>query len=292
MSFFSNLPYSFIIIDILSIIGYIDTIRLMVKNRNPAPFNYPTCIILLSFNGLKILYYIFQPYEINSFIQAVSQFSIAIIMIYLKYYYTKKSKTLKSKKKSDNSSSSSKSSNKTKFRYFFMTKMDTFNEFLISFSIYFIIIFNSFIISYYLIDKDSTLLFISNVAQLIEFTISVPIFIKVVFQKDVKNLSGILILQFAINDIINLISNLFSEAFGWVILGNCILIFVESILVTFYLQVLLCMEPNHPKKKEIVKKEKLDDFDLKSKKISDGFSDEEYLIEKRNVKLDFSVDDI
>lgn len=282
-------PFYLLAIVALPNIGFIDTIRLMVKNRNAASFNFATCLILLSSNGIKILYYIFRQYEINTFLHVISQFSIAIIMIYLKYYYTKKPKR-SNKQKAVNSNSSSRQTGISRaFSYLFITKMTTFKDFLISFYIYFSIILITFIVSY-LPDKESTLSFFGNIANLLELIIAIPTFIRVVIYKDVKNISTILVVQFALGDIIKLVIFLLSDTSGWLIFGVCIQIIVNMTLFTIFCQNKLCPEENQPKKKE--RKELIPHLEgIKQIKVSDGLSDEECLIEKRNVKLDFSVED-
>lgn len=270
-------------------IGFIDTIRLMVKNRNAASFNFATCLILISSNGIKILYYIFRQYEINTFLHVISQFSIAIIMIYLKYYYMKKPKRSSKKKTVNSNSTSYQTGIANIFRYLFITRMTTFKDFLISFSIYFIIFLITFIISY-LPDKESTLSFFGNIANLLELMIVIPTFIRVIVYKDVKNISPILIVQFAFGDIVKLVIFLLSDVSGWMIFGVCIQIVVNMTLLTVFCQYRLCPEEIQPKKK--ARKELTPHFEgIKTRKVSDGLSDEECLIEKRNIKLDYSNED-
>lgn len=244
-----------IIIMIMPACGYLDTTRIMIETQSHAAFNQLQSLILISAQGLKIFYRIFHPYAARVFGQSVSQFSVAFVMFYLKYRYSKPQSQSQHEKVSVE---------KWKFPYFFyMTRMKTFLEFLISFLLYFSILVSFFYLGYNFIDKKSTIEAVGVLANLIETTIVLPLFYKVVIKRDINNLSKILVLQFASGDIMRLVLFILSKAPASFIAGVCLQITLDMIMFGNYLQLYFCSEKNSVKQEmeELIPKSQFDQAD-------------------------------
>ena len=251
--FFSYIVDFFIMV--IPACGYLDTTRIMIETQSPAAFNPIQCIILISAQGLKIFYRIFHPYAARVFGQSVSQFTVAFLMVYLKYRYSKPQPQSKHEKIS---------TEKMNFPYYFyILRMKSFFEFLISFSLYLSIISVIFYIGYNFIDEKSSIETIGIIANLIETTIVLPLFYKVVIQRDIKNLSKILVIQFASGDIMRLVLFILSNAPISFIAGVCLQITLDLIMFANYLKLYFCSENENVKQEmeELIPKTQFDDVD-------------------------------
>lgn len=265
-----------IIIMVMPACGYLDTARLMVESQSPAAFNPVQCLILISAQGLKILYRIFHPYAARVFGQSVTQFTVAFLMVFLKFHY--------SKPQHDKMSSE-----KQKFPYFFyIMRTKTFIDFLLSFSLYLSFILAFFYIGYNFIDRKLAIETIGILANLIETTIVLPIFYKVVIRRDINNLSKILILQFASGDIMRLVLFILSKAPPSFIAGVCLQITLDMILFVNYLQLYFCSDKKKQEEEELIPKGQFDEVETdislsvdENKDLNDGQrkNEEEFKIE-------------
>lgn len=244
-----------LVIIIMPACGYLDTARIMIETQNPSACNFIQCLILISAQGLKIFYRIFRPYATRVFGQSLSQFSVAFLIVFLKYHYTKQQAQVQQEK-----------SNPKVPNFFHITKMRTFIEFMISFSIYLAILILIFSVGYNYIDKKSTIESVGVVANLIETTIVLPLFYKVVIQRDINSLSKILVIQFAVGDIMRLVLFILSKAPASFIAGVCLQITLDLIMFANYLHLYLCSDKNKEKHdlEELIPKSQIDQNDENS----------------------------
>lgn len=227
-------------------IGYLDTVRLMVVNKSPAAFSYNTCFILLSAHGLKLLYRLYHPYAARIFGQSVTQFSVAFLMAYLRYYYARQSGQRKQSNENRRFSHSDtildvQTEKLSKFKYYFyMARTKTFSEFMTSFFLYTFIILNIFFISVTFFDETFVVDTLGVIANLIESTVSVPTFIKVVIHKNINSVSTLLILQFILGDIMKMALFILSHTPYSFIAGCCLQLTLDTILFFTYVRLLFC----------------------------------------------------
>ncbi|KAK8845007.1 PQ-loop repeat-containing protein 1 [Tritrichomonas musculus] len=301
----SLISFSLQLVDVIIIffptVGYLDTIRIMINTQSPAAFNYNTCFILISAHGLKILYRIYHPYATRVFGQSVTQFSVAFLMAFLRYHYAENEEKPQHERLNALSSSSSNSSliseNKREFPsrgigyYFNMAKTKTFTEFMTSFFLYTSIILTLFYFGYNFIDEKSAVDVVGIVANLIESTIVIPTFIKVVIHRDINNLSTVLILQFAFGDIMKLALFLISKAPGSFIAGACLQIALDVVLFTNYLKLYFCSkheDNENPDGEELIARTSYDENSENMNSLSIEEEENENLISKENKLLDNS----
>lgn len=275
-------------------IGYLDIIRIMITTQSSAAFNYNTCFILMSAHGLKILYRIFHPYAARIFGQSVTQFSVSFLMAYLKYRYSYHERLQNQSENSQISSSSAIIEDKPvrsrkKLSYYFkMAKTRTFSEFMVSFFLYALIILISFSLGYNLISKKGTVDTIGIIANLIDSTISIPTFIKIVFHRDINNVSTVLILQFVLGDMMKLALFILSKAPGSFVAGACLQLTLDIILFMNFLQLYFCNRNIDPEGEGLIVKNSYDNSDINVINITDDDeSDEkEGFVEKESTNLD------
>ncbi|OHT08155.1 hypothetical protein TRFO_23439 [Tritrichomonas foetus] len=233
--------------------GYLDTVRIMITNKSPAAFNYNTCLILLSAHGLKILYYIYHPYAIRIFGQSITQFSVAMVMAFLKYRYSRSGPDSIQRRQSTSSIHDEIVIHrpKNKFAYFLsITSTVTFGEFMTSFFLYALAILSLFYLSYFTINETATVDAIGLIANLIESTVSVPTFIKIVCYRDINNVSNVLILQFVFGDMMKLALFILSGTPWSFIAGALLQLTLDIILFVTYLQLLFCSGISSPNDQE------------------------------------------
>lgn len=290
-----SLKFIDVFIMFMPTIGYLDIIRIMVTTRSPAAFNYNTCFILMSAHGLKILYRIYHPYAARIFGQSVTQFSVSFIMAYLKYYYSQHEKlhnpAIDSQSSSELSSTLSEDKRenpKINISYYFnMAKTRTFLDFMISFFLYASIILFSFYLGYNFISKNSTVDTIGIIANLIDSTISIPTFIKIVFRREINNVSTVLILQFVLGDMMKLALFILSKTPASFIAGACLQLTLDLILFANFLQLYFCNKKKDPEGEELIRLNSYDNSDIDINIINitdDGIEEEEEKKEKSETK--------
>ena len=116
---------------------------------------------------------------------------------------------------------------------------------------------------------------IGILANLIESTVSIPIFIKLVFNKDITNISILLILQFVIGDFMKLALFILNKAPLSFIGGSLLQMSLDLTLFAFFLKLYFC------------KKQTLSENELL---ISDQIINEDFLIESENQSIPTDID--
>ena len=172
-----------------------------------------------------------------------------------------------------------------------MAKTKTFTEFMTSFFLYTSIILTLFYFGYNFIDEKSAVDVVGIVANLIESTIVIPTFIKVVIHRDINNLSTVLILQFAFGDIMKLALFLISKAPGSFIAGACLQIALDVVLFTNYLKLYFCSkheDNENPDGEELIARTSYDENSENMNSLSIEEEENENLISKENKLLDNS----
>lgn len=177
-----QLPYHMItlIIMVMPISGYLDTVRLMLQSQSADAYNFQTVMIINSAQGLKILYYIFHPYAIALLGQAVFLILAATVMTYVRFKYVDP-KTLHGS-------------------VYNITKAGSFTGYIAILTWYSVAITVMFIALFPVFGKKQVAESIGLISTLLESSVSVPTFYVVVILSEIKSVSKILILQYLFGD--------------------------------------------------------------------------------------------
>lgn len=220
-----------LIIMIIPTIGYLDTLRIMIKNKNPDVFPEQIIIILLIAHSMKIMYFIYHHYAIRIFGQSVSQIIVALLLAYTKFYYLNINSNKPKRRRS------SAHGDKDHPQSFFSTYCripapKDFFKFLIYILFHIFGIFAVFRLFYHCFSHKFMVNILSYLANFIESGISIPIFVRVVIRKDVNNVSTLLILQYISGDILKL---------GLFLLNHTPISFIVGSILQLALDVTICI---------------------------------------------------
>ena len=229
--------------------GYVDTCRLMIQSQSPGAFSYMTTLILISAHGLKILYFIYHPYALRIFGQSVTQFLIAFVMAFLKYHYSKayiSTESSQIQRRHSTTISPKKHAhqlyqNRLDLSYYLMiTSTKSFAEFFLSFLLYATASISLFFIIYYMVNETLAISLVGVVANIIDSTVSIPTFVKIVIRRDINNVSFVLIMQFICGDYMKLALFIFSHTPWSFIAGAVFQATIDTILFFVYLKLSYC----------------------------------------------------
>lgn len=250
-----------ILIMFMPTIGYLDTVRIMINSKSATAFPYNTCLILLISHGLKIIYFIYHPYAIRLFGQSVTQIGAALLMAFIKFHYSGKNYKMRRKSSANSLKEEIKVQKSNFYYYLYIRNTKNFLEFLISITHYTVITLFTLFICIHILEEKLIIDLIGILANLIESTVSIPIFIKIVIKKDISNLSAILIVQFVLGDILKLTLFLLNNAPLSFIGGSLIQISLDLTLFAFYLQLSFCRK-TYRSEEEILLLNKQEEFTI------------------------------
>lgn len=240
-------------------IGYLDTVRIMIKSQSSTAFPYNTCLILLASHGLKVIYFIYHPYAVRLFGQSATQIGAAFLMAYVKFYYS--AKNYKPRRRSSiNSLKKEIQMQKSNFMYYlYIRNTKNFFEFTLSIVLYTILTLFAFLFSYNILGEQLTIDSIGVLANLIESTVSIPIFIKIVIKKDISNISTLLIAQFVLGDLMKLTLFIINQAPLSFIGGSLLQMSLDLTLFAFYLQLSFCAKQDNSENELLIENKKFND---------------------------------
>lgn len=270
------MPVIDIFIMFMPTIGYIDTVRIMITEQSANAFPYNTCIILLISHGLKVIYFIYHPYAIRLFGQSVTQIGAALLMAYVKFYYSGQNYKARRKSSANSLKEEIQMQKSNLLYYLYIRNTKNFFEFLISVVLYIIFSLFIFFISYNILGEKLIIDVIGILANLIESTVSIPTFIKIVIKKDITNLSVLLIVQFVVGDIMKLVLFILNSAPLPFLAGSLLQISLDFTLFTFYIQLSFCRKTN-PSEEEVLIENKKSQDDILIIENSNPSSPQEFL---------------
>lgn len=197
-------------------IGYIDQFKTLIQTKNSRVFNLTSGLILLAANFMRFLYWIYEPFLPYLLGQSVAVFSLQLLMGIWSFNYSQLPK----------------SHTQTRFRpqiRGLKSLLDIFNlasgfEFVSSVIVYGLIITGVYILMCLILTTHKVNSIIIIVSNVVETTVSLPMFILIVFKHDILGISIVLLVQYAFGDLLKIIMFSFSGA-GWAFLFGAILQF-------------------------------------------------------------------
>jgi hypothetical protein len=182
--------------------GYFDTGRIIIQTRSPSAYNLNIVMILTMSMGLKVIYYIYHRFAFSIFGQCVSQLSVATLLSFLKFKYSANQSVTEIPLLAENPS---RTCNFGDFsRFFIISRARNFAEYLITLSIYFLAAFFVFLLFCRIFSEKVIVDLLGLTANLIESTVSLPMFVKIVIRGDINAVSVILVLQYIIGDMMKI----------------------------------------------------------------------------------------
>lgn len=192
-------PYLFI--DICTIVmptfGYIDQIRLIITTGSEEYYNETTALIMIAAGGIKSFFWLFEHYGIPLLGQNVTLCLIGIIHTFIYFYY----KNCNNKNKINPSNNTSLCMFTNPKRLLFPKQASNFIEYMISIGFYSAILLTFFLILCLAISKQAAVNIYAVLGSSIDSIVSVPLFKRVVIDKDVKTVTWILPAQYFVSDI-------------------------------------------------------------------------------------------
>jgi hypothetical protein len=209
--------------------GYFDTSRLMIEARSAAAYNLNIVLILTMSMGLKIIYYIYHRFAFSIFGQCISQFSVATFLSYLKFKYSSDQAGSEFPLLPENAVP-----NDGCTRFLIISKAHNFCEYLTTLSLYFLASFGVFMVAYHIINDKIIPDLLGLIANLIESTVSLPMFMKIVVRKDINAVSVVLVLQYIIGDMMKIGLFIITRTpWSFLIGASCQLTIDTLIFITF-----------------------------------------------------------
>ena len=183
-------------------IGYIDQLNTMIRTKNSSAFNMTTALILLLSNSLRFIYWTFEPFQTYLLGQSIAVFLVQLIL------------TLKSFEYGEYPRSFISPISQTKFRFpssqelkrcLHIAESKTPFEFILSCIAYAIILIACFSIMSLIFGLKASLQIIIFAANIIDTTVSFPMFKRIVFNHNIENLSVVLLGQYLLGDVLKLV---------------------------------------------------------------------------------------
>lgn len=212
-------------------IGYIDTMRIMIKTRRSDIYNINTVLIIYFAQGTKVLFYFYHRYATRILCQAIMLLLSASILTLLKFLYCEKQIYKENRPESQNDHRRESIDRKRdsidrrresidrrresidlialpykpkSFKDFFnIAASESLFYFIVSYIIYFTIVYSSFQILYFKFGTKAVD-FLGIISNLAEASTSFPTFIRVVIHKDALTTSPLLVLQYFLGDIMKI----------------------------------------------------------------------------------------
>jgi hypothetical protein len=183
--------------------GYVDTLRIMIVNQSDESYNFGMVMIIKIAQLMKILYYFYHQYATVVFGQAITVFSSALLLTFLKFKYSKDRQT-------ERLCTFPGISHILNIR-----NTLTFFEHIIVLTIYLGIIFLLFLTGFAIFGRTPAVDFLGLLGNLLDTTISFPLFVQIVIHRNVNSVSPVLVTQYILGDLMKVVTFLF-VATPWV----------------------------------------------------------------------------
>ena len=203
-SVYPDLPWVMLngIVIIMPTIGYIDQLKRMIQTKNSSAFSMSTALILLFSNTLRFIYWTFEPFQTYLLGQSIAVFLIQMILALKSFEYGDFPRSFVSPISQTKIRLPSKHELKNALK---IADSNTPFEFIISCLTYTLIIIATFAVMALLIGLKASLQIIIFAANIIDTTVSFPLFKRIVFEHNIENLSVVLLGQYLLGDILKII---------------------------------------------------------------------------------------
>ena len=180
---------------IMPTVGYVDTIRLMVRSKSTSAYNFKTIMLINIAQGAKVLYFFWHPYSITVFGQSVSLLVVATVLTLLKFHYSHKESLPAS----------------VCSRVIDIRKNICFRDYVLSLTLYSTVSYGVLVVGRYFL-REVAVESLGLFSNVMEAATSFPMFLRVVVRKNVKNVSVVLIVQYLAGDILKYILYVIAKA--------------------------------------------------------------------------------
>lgn len=216
-------------------IGYFDQLKKIIYYQSFSMFNVHTAVIQLLSNFLRFIYWQFEPYKIYLLGQSIAVFSLQIIssfvafsfydqnnmanpsfLPYIKYY--------------------SQQSNNNSFQFLNIFQATSSVEFFLSLIIYGIIVVCLFGFLTICVGIKMAVTIDIVLSNIIDTITSLPHFVRIVYYKDIENVSYVLIGQFLAGDFLKMGLYILGKSPWPFIFGASLQIVLDTILVISYIR--------------------------------------------------------
>jgi hypothetical protein len=233
---FPSLPYHVItsLVIVMPTVGYLDTLRLMVVGQTAAPYQLGIVMILNAAHGLKVLYFIYHRFAFSIFGQSVSQLTVALFLSFLKFRYSIDDAAANFPHLSDSVVRRWKCPDCDPSRLVAISKAQSFLEFLLTLGLYSGLVVAAFFAGCRALGEKLVVESVGLIANLMESTVSVPMFIKIVVRRDISDVSLILVLQYLFGDMMKIVLFIMARTPWSFLFGAFCQLTLDSILFITY----------------------------------------------------------
>jgi hypothetical protein len=241
---FPSLPYQMLngLVVVAPTAGYVDTLRLMVVGQTAGPYNINIAMILNSGQLLKILYFFYHRYALSLLGQCVGLLTVSATLTFLRFRYAiddtaadfphlKQRKRLKCPDFSNLG------------RLLNIWKAETFLEFHVTLFIYSILGYVIFLICRLVLGEKIAAEGTGLIANLIETTVSLPLFVKIVIWRQIEHVSEVLILQYFSGDLMKLVIFVLTRSPWPFFVGGFCQVGMDTLLFVTYLRLRFAPSP-------------------------------------------------
>jgi hypothetical protein len=174
----------------------------MISTQSDEPCNLAMVMIITIAQLMKITYFFFHRYATVIFGQAITILSSAFLLTFLKFKYSK-------------DSHSARCAFPEPSHVVHIRLTETFIEHLCVLTIYAGVMFIVFLTGCGIFGKSSAVDTLGLLGNLLDTTVSFPLFLQIVIRRDVNNISSVLVVQYIVGDIMKLFTFMF-VATPWV----------------------------------------------------------------------------
>ena len=186
------------VVIIMPSLGYGDQLVKMISKKSSGFLNKSTALILLFTNYLRFIYWIFEPFETYLLGQSVAVFTLQICLFAFSFYYEHEKHGQVGFIRIRERSAS--------LKYFLaVNEVRTVFDFVISLSIYGIAIGLIFAALARALGINTACTVFIIIANLVDTTVSIPLFVTVVVEHRIENTSALLIGQYLVGDVLKLL---------------------------------------------------------------------------------------
>jgi hypothetical protein len=217
--------------------GYLDTVRLMIVQKTASPYNINIAMILNTAQLLKILYYFYHRFAFSLLGQCISLFLVSMTLTFLKFQYAIDETAVNFPHLAQNGGKRFKCPDFSNLTHLLnIWQASTFIEFSITIIIYSILGFAIFLVCTATIGEKVSVDATGLIANLIESTVSLPVFMKIVIRRQIDHISPILILQYFSGDLMKIAIFVLTKSPWPFLFGGFCQLTIDTVLSLTYLR--------------------------------------------------------
>lgn len=214
-------------------IGYFDQLKKIIYYQSFAMFNLHTAVIQILSNFLRFIYWQFEPFKIYLLGQSIAVFSLQIISSFVAFSFYDQNNTASPSPLPYFKYYTQQKTSKP-FHFFNIFQATSSFEFFLSLIIYGIIVICLFGILLICVGAKMASTIDIVLSNIIDTITSLPHFVRIVYYKDIENVSYVLIGQFLAGDFLKMGLYILGKSPWPFIFGASLQIILDTILVISY----------------------------------------------------------